>query len=98
DPAPGADHTIAKPENYDFWQSYEPQMTPPWTGKLLAMTDVHPVTLTPRHNRIFDSETQWTDGRIGGASFWRFRKVLEANHWDTQPRPHEVTCVNWPMI
>ena len=31
----GADHTIEKPAEYDFWRNYVPEMSPPWPGKQL---------------------------------------------------------------
>src|SRR5690606_34616241 len=32
DYAPGEDHTIAKPEEYDFWKEHEPELRQPWSG------------------------------------------------------------------
>ena len=29
---PGDDHTIDKPDEYDFWRDYVPALTPPWPG------------------------------------------------------------------
>jgi hypothetical protein len=97
DPDSAANHTIDKPATYDFWRNYVPPVTPPWSGKLLSWTDVHPVTLTERRNRLFEEDPAWTDGRINGNTFWRYRRIQTPSHYDTDPQPHGVTIVNWPM-
>lgn len=97
DPDPNANHAIDKPANYDFWRSYVPQLTPPWSGKLLSWSDVHPVTVGARHNSLFLEDKRWTDGKISGNAFWHYRQIVAANHLDLQPKPHNATCVNWPM-
>lgn len=30
-------HTIEKPEKYEFWRDFVPNLTPPWSGKLLGL-------------------------------------------------------------
>ena len=42
DVVPGADHTIDRPREYAFWRDYVPRLTPPWTGRLLALASSHP--------------------------------------------------------
>ena len=34
----GQDWTIERPKNYDFWRNFVPNLTPPWSGKLLSLT------------------------------------------------------------
>lgn len=97
DPTPGANHTIDKPARYDFWNQYVPLLTPPWAGKLLSFDDVHPATVKLRRNRMFPHEPAWTDGQVGGNTFWMYRQVQTPDHLDINPKPHAVTCVNWPM-
>ena len=41
DHLPGEDHTIDKPADYAFWQSYR---APFWPGSLLSWEDVHPIS------------------------------------------------------
>ncbi len=45
----GENHTIEKPENYDFWRDFVPSLTPPWSGKLLSLTGLSPRDLQPVH-------------------------------------------------
>ncbi len=97
DPTPDANHTIDKPRRYDFWRDYTPPLTPPWAGKLLSFDDIHPCTVALRKNRLFLTEPAWTDGQIGGNTFWHYRQMLTPDNLDMTPAPHAVSCVNWPM-
>src|SRR6185369_12432125 len=47
DLAPGADHTIEKPKQWERWRDYVPHLTPAWPGKLLSWTYAQPVSLKP---------------------------------------------------
>ena len=38
----GENHTIEKPEQYDFWRNYMPRLSPPWPGKLLELAYSNP--------------------------------------------------------
>ena len=44
----GEDHTIEKPQEYDFWRNFVPRMDPPWPGKLLSLIYCEPATLAPK--------------------------------------------------
>ncbi|HEV2293827.1 MAG TPA: FAD-dependent oxidoreductase [Tepidisphaeraceae bacterium] len=92
DPAPGANHVIDKPEQYDRWRDYTPQLTPPWPGKLLSWTYSMPVTLQPISRVLFPADT--TKGK---GSFWPYRKIVTSDHYPPEIAPHEVTLVNWPQ-
>ncbi len=96
DPTPGADHRIDRPEQYDRWRDYTPRVAPAWPGRLFGWTDVHPHTLAPRNNYLFPSERDPAAGR-SGQSYFGYRQIVGARHWDTAHRPHEATIVNWPM-
>ena len=89
---PDGDHTIDKPAQYDRWRAYDPPVTPPWTGRLLAPVDVMPITLEPRSLPLFPVEDDPT-----GPSWWRYRRIVSAGHYPPEHRPQEVTLVNWPM-
>lgn len=87
---PEGDHRINKPENYDFWRSFTPQLDPPWTGPLLSLTSTHPVTLKER-TMPFDPTGQTK------ASWWNYRQILDKNLFDTSIIPYSITLVNWPQ-
>lgn len=84
----GEDYTIEKPEQYDFWRNYTPNISPPWPGPLFSFTYTHPMTLEPR-TLPFDPVDQ--DG------WWAYRQVL--NHHNFEPGFYRgpIACINWPQ-
>jgi len=92
DPAPGADHTIDKPKQYERWRDYAPHLAPPWPGKMLSWTYTHPHTLQPVTRTLFPEEAA-----PGEANFWEYRKIVRRDIYKPGHEPHEVTLVNWPM-
>lgn len=87
---PQGNHTIEKPEQYDFWRAYRPDLKPkPWPGRLLDWTYSHPVTLEPRTACLFPE--------AGKPSFWLYRRIVCADHYPPGAMPCEVTIVNWPQ-
>jgi hypothetical protein len=89
----GEDHTLAKPEQYEFWRTYVPQLTPPWPGPLLSwqMTDpislkVRPVTFDPR------------DVKPGGPlNLWLYRRIADRRNFIEGTYRGDITLVNWPQ-
>jgi hypothetical protein len=92
DPAPGANHVIPKPEQYDRWRDYAPTLTPPWPGKMFSWTYTMPVTLKPIERVLFERDATKERG-----SFWPYRKIVTSAHYPPEVAPHEVTLVNWPQ-
>jgi hypothetical protein len=86
---PKGNHIIDKPEGYEFWRDYVPQLVPPWTGKLLDWTHPHPITLEPRKRVLFPEE--------GEGDLWRYRRIVCKDHYLPEAMPFEVTIVNWPQ-
>lgn len=94
DTTPGAHHVIEKPEQYDRWLAYVPQTTPPWGGPLLSwfMNDGRSGRRLER--ALFlrpGSPPEWFRG------LWGYRKIVCADHYPVEQRPHEVSLVNWPQ-
>src|SRR5690606_29854594 len=44
----GENHTIERPQDYDFWRNFVPQMDPPWPGAFLNWEYSDPIQRTPR--------------------------------------------------
>lgn len=84
----GEDHTIEKPREWEFWRDYTPQLTPPWTGKLLSLVYTHPVTLEPR-NIGFDP--------VKRTGLFHYRQIVDRNHFIAGTHRGDVTLVNWPQ-
>jgi hypothetical protein len=90
---PDREHLIEKPEQYDFWRNYVPDLDPPWPGPLLSWKHTHPITLEPYTRVLFPSESPKLYD-----SLWEFRKIVDKSIYSESTIPHEVTLVNWPQI
>ena len=90
---PGEDHTIDKPEEYDFWRDYRASF---WPGPQLSWTDVYPDSLQPRHRAIFH-EVPFFAGR-DGSDLWHYRRILARENFSEGLLDSDITLVNWPQI
>lgn len=84
----GADHTLEKPREWEFWRDYVPKLTPPWTGKLLSLVYSHPITLEPR-DIGFDP--------IKGAGLFHYRRIVDRRNFVEGTYAGDTTLVNWPQ-
>ncbi|MEU6714581.1 FAD-dependent oxidoreductase [Nonomuraea sp. NPDC046802] len=96
------DHTIDKPETYDFWREYQP---PFWGDRLLSWRCPHPRTLeimerafTP--NPDDDPLLVEADQRVnpGDGNLWTFRRIAARRTFTEGAYASDITLVNWPMI
>lgn len=90
----GADHTIARPENYDFWRNFEPPIAPSWSGKLLSLTGLNPRTLEPVH---YNFQPNNEPGKAF-AGLWSYRRILHRKNFQAGAFDSDVTLVNYPQI
>ncbi|MDU0287873.1 FAD-dependent oxidoreductase [Saccharothrix longispora] len=97
----GEDHTIERPEMYDFWRSYRPDF---WPGPLLGLLAPDPRTLEPvertfRPNPEGDplavSADQSADA--GDKELWGFRRILARGLHRPGAFDSDITLVNWPL-
>lgn len=88
---PEEDHTIEKPQDYDFWRGYKADF---WPAPQLGWIDVDPETLLTRQRPIFDGPTE----REYAADFWHFRRIFYRQHYPDGLYPSDITLVNWPQI
>ncbi len=86
DHLPGEDHTIDRPEDYDFWRGYQADF---WPGPQLGWLFVDPVTLDVRDQAIFE--------RPPKEDLWSFRRIFYRGHYPQGRYPSDVTLVNWPQ-
>ena len=90
---PGEDHTIEKPEAYDYWSEYVPPLEPVWPGKLFSLTYSHPITLEPR--------TASFDPRPGAETrnfnLWTYRRLIDPGLFPSDAYGGGVSLVNWPQ-
>lgn len=89
----GEDHTIAKPDGYEYWRDTK---DPRWPDSQLSWFDLVPSTLEKRHLRIFGESPHQSE--VGdGFDLWRYRRVLAKRTFAPGFLPAEVTIVNWPQ-
>lgn len=93
DHIPGEDHTIDRPQDYDFWCGYRASF---WPGPQLSWTDVYPDTLQPRQRAIFH-EKPFFAGR-DGSDLWHYRRILARENFSEGLLDSDITLVNWPQI
>jgi hypothetical protein len=93
DYVPGEDHTIEKPKDYDFWRNFEPEMTPPWSGKLLDLMYSNPRTLEPKVLG-FHPEGKPTGDAL---NLWNYRRIINKNNFNPGFYDGDITIVNWPQ-
>jgi hypothetical protein len=85
----GQDHTIERPETYEFWRGFKPDFAPaPQLGWLF----VDPATLELRDQAIFEGPPG-----AGGSSLWDYRRILFRGHYSEESFASDVTLVNWPQ-
>lgn len=89
----GEDHTIDKPNGYDFWRKYVPKMTPAWPGELLSWTTTHPQTVKPR-KMGFDPL-----GKLPKEvpNLWLYRRIVDRANFTPGTYAGDVCLVNWPQ-
>ncbi|KAF9774232.1 hypothetical protein IL306_007802 [Fusarium sp. DS 682] len=98
----GEDHTIPKPEKYDYWRKCHPDF---WGAPLLSLKAPHPRTLeiverefTPNPND--DPASVISDQRKSGGdmNLWTFRRIAAKDNFTPGAYRSDICLVNWPMI
>ena len=90
---PDEDHTIERPNNYDHWKSYEPQMDPRWAGKLIELNYSNPRTLEPK-DLGFHPEGTKTGSLL---NLWNYRRIINRKNFLPGTYDGDITIVNWPQ-
>lgn len=97
------DHTIERPEQYDFWRSYAPDA---WQGeRMLSWTAPNPRTLE-LSTREFDpnpgDDVLAVDAdqsrSAGDQNLWIFRRIAARDLFDEGFYASDICLVNWPSI
>lgn len=85
----GEDHAIDKPDRYDFWRDYTPELEPAWPGKLFDFTYTHPSTLKPR-TLAFDPAAE-------ASGWWLYRRIVNRKNFEVGTYDGSISLVNWPQ-
>ena len=88
---PDGDHTIERPEQYDRWRDYHPDLTPPWQGALFTWDILRHEggASWVQHRTLFPGDAENPDD-----SMWLQRRIISKDHFGPGAGPHEVTMVN----
>jgi len=89
----GADNVIDRPAKYDFWKSYKPVMTPPWSGRLLDLK--YSVHGSDQPKDIGFDPTGKSTGKL--PNLWTYRRILNKNNFVPGFYGSDITIVNWPQ-
>jgi DNA-binding LacI/PurR family transcriptional regulator len=97
----GEDHTIARPERYEFWRSHQANF---WPGPLLGLSSPDPRTLHPV-DRVLDPNPDGDPFEVvadqrqnqGARELWTFRRILARKLHVPGSFDSDLTLVNWPM-
>lgn len=87
----GEDHTIPKPEEYDSWSKYVPEMRPPWSGPLLSWKMSNPLN---HKERVMSFDPR---GPGSGLNLWRYRRIADRTNFREGTYPSDICLVNWPQ-
>ncbi|NGO67786.1 FAD-dependent oxidoreductase [Streptomyces boncukensis] len=97
----GEDHTLDRPDGYDFWRSYRPGF---WPGPLLGFLAPDPRTLAPVERTFVPNPdvdplgvTADQSADAGDKELWGFRRVLARRMHRPGAFDSDVTLVNWPL-
>ena len=87
---PDEDHTIPKPEDYEFWRRYQADF---WPGPQLGWVDTNPETLEPRFRPLFARRND----QPHADDLWHYRRIFYHGHYPADLYPSDITLVNWPQ-
>lgn len=93
----GEDHTIERPEMYNFWKNYVPKLTPAWAGKILSLNYSNPRTLTPKSLSFVPSGKADPAPHTKSLNLWLYRRIIDRNNFINGTYPSDITVVNWPQ-
>nr|WP_309100961.1 FAD-dependent oxidoreductase [Fredinandcohnia onubensis] len=82
----GENHTIEKPNQYEFWKNYQADF---WPAKQLSWWGLVPHTLEPIEYAFFYEPERF--------SLWNYRRVIDKDNFEPGTFQSDVTIVNWPQ-
>jgi hypothetical protein len=88
-----SDFTIPKPNNYEFWRDFVPNLTPAWSGRLLSLTGLSPRTLQPVHYNFQPNK----EPNKAFSGLWTYRRIVHKANFRGGV-DSDVTLVNYPQI
>lgn len=93
DYVPDTNNIIDKPSEYDFWRTFVPKMTPPWSGRLLSLSYSDPGTTKPK--ALGFNPTGVSTGNT--LNLWNYRRIINKENFKPGTYSGDITIVNWPQ-
>ncbi len=90
----GENHTIDRPDKYDFWRDYVPKMNPPWPGRLLDFTYTHPRTGKPKRLGFDPDGGKSVNGAL---NLWTYRRIIDDSLFKPGRFDSDISLINWPQ-
>lgn len=84
---------IQKPEEYNFWKNYVPNIEPSWSGKLLDLSYSDPRTLKPKRLG-FDPSGFSTGPEL---NLWNYRRIIDKKNFEPGFFKGDISLINWPQ-
>lgn len=96
----GADHTIERPAEYDYWRDYAPAF---WGDSILSFTAPNPRTLEPEQRTMNvnpSEDDRHEDPRLdpGDRDLWRFRRIADRKNFLPGAYVSDIVLANWPQL
>ncbi|WP_206190892.1 FAD-dependent oxidoreductase [Streptomyces phaeochromogenes] len=93
------DHTIARPDDYDYWRSFE---LPYWGAPMLSFVAPNPRTLVPeeRTMNVNPGGDATGDPRFdaGDQDLWQFRRIAARQNFADGFYDSDIVLANWPQL
>lgn len=93
------DHTIARPDDYDDWRSFE---LPYWGAPMLSFTAPNPRTLVPEQRTMIVNPEQDVSGDprfdAGDQDLWQFRRIAARQTFTDSLYDSDIVLANWPQL
>ncbi|PZE20576.1 FAD-dependent oxidoreductase [Paenibacillus xerothermodurans] len=80
----GENHVIDKPEDYDFWRSFQPAF---WPNPLLNWVSPDPKTLEPTEEALFPGTDKYP--------LFIYRRIIDQTNFVPGTYPSDISLVNW---
>ncbi|QNL51452.1 FAD-dependent oxidoreductase [Olivibacter sp. SDN3] len=93
DYTPGENHVIDQPRDYHLWRDFVPELSPPWSGKLLDLAYSSPRTLEPSRLGFHPEGVQTGDC----LNLWNYRKLINRHNFLPGTYAGDITVMNWPQ-
>ena len=93
----GEDHTIDRPDMYDFWKDYVPPLNPAWPGPILSLDYSYPRTLIPKTLSFVPPGKVTPAPATESLNLWLYRRMIDRSNFVNGTYASDITVINWPQ-